>query len=360
MPAHADPPRLRSLDALRGFDMFWIAGGATLVAALADTLAWRPLIWLDGQLEHVPWHGFSLWDLVFPLFLFLAGVSLPLSLAKRRARGDTSFQLHAHCIRRGLVLVGLGVLYNAARTDLDLRYASVLGRIGLAWCGAALIALHAGPRGQWFWSVGLLLGYWAALSWVPVPGIGAGHLEPGATLTDWVDRQLLPGRLHRTVRDPEGILGTLSAIATALLGAAAGRWLTEGGRGAFARLAGLLGAGAAGVALGWLWDAVFPINKNLWSSSFVLWCAGWSAILLALFHLVIDVLGWRRWAHPFVVLGANAITIYLLQRFVPFERIAAGMTDWLVESALVVAVLGLGLRWLVLWGLYRRGWFLRV
>ena len=195
----AGTQRLRSLDTLRGFDMVWIVGGREVVLALAAWTGWGWLERASAQLHHVEWHGFTAWDLIFPLFLFLAGVSFPLSLERRRARGDSESSIRNHALRRGLLLVALGVLYNigpSLKFD-DLRYASVLGRIGLAWMFAALIALRWKALGQWVWILGLLLGYWLALTVFGAPDQVAPSLEPGENLTDWVDRAVLPGRLHR-------------------------------------------------------------------------------------------------------------------------------------------------------------------
>lgn len=363
----ADPPapqRLESLDALRGFDMLWIVGGAEVLRAWAEASNWGPLQWAAGQTEHVAWNGFAFWDLIFPLFLFLAGVSLPFSIAARRARGESERALHLHALRRAALLVLLGLVYNGLLLFdfAHLRCASVLGRIGLAWLGAALIALHAGPRGRALWAAGLLLGYWAALVWFPVPGFGAGDLEPGATVTDWFDRRFLPGVLYRGDRDPEGLLGTVPAIATALLGVLAGDWLRRGDRSGERKALGLFGAGAAGLAFGWLWSRALPLNKNLWTSSFALWCAGWSALLLAAFYFAIDVRGWRRWAFPLQVIGVNSITIYMLARFVDFDALAGlalGQEPARLHPVLLAGG-GLALEWLLLWWLWRRRIFLRV
>jgi predicted acyltransferase len=351
------PTRLVSLDALRGFDMIWIVGGREVVAAAAAWTGWSALERVERELHHVEWNGFTFWDLVFPLFLFLAGVSFPLSLDARRAKGHTDGRVRRHVIVRGLLLVALGVLYNVGPSfDFsNVRYASVLGRIGLAWMFAALIALRAGVRGQCLWVVALLFGYWGALTLVPVPGQAAPSLAPGETLTDWVDRALLPGRLHRTVRDPEGLLATLPAIATALLGMLAGRVLSAPIPG-WRRVLWLTLGGLLALALGAWWDTFFPINKNLWSSSFVLWTAGWSALLLAAFHLVVDLWGAGRLAFVFTVVGTNSIAAYLLSRFVDFEELSARV----VRGELLPAVVGLAALWGVLYFLYRRRWFLRV
>ena len=362
----SDPrPRLRSIDALRGFDMLWIVGGREVVVALAAATGWAWLRWIEGQCHHPEWHGFTLWDGVFPLFLFLAGASTPLSFAKRRAAGASDRDLALHALRRGLLLVLLGVVYNGGLAfDLPtLRYASVLGRIGLAWMLAAWVVLCLGIRGQAVVAAGILLGYWAALTLIPVPGQGAASLEPGRTLTDWIDRTLLPGRLHRTVRDPEGLLATLPAVVTALGGSWAGRWLVRGRVDPARRSWGLALAGLAALGLGWLWGRVFPINKNLWTSSFVLWSCGGCALLLAAFHWVIDARGLARWSFPLVVIGANAITIYMLSAFVDFQAVGelllGNAVPDRVHPALVPAV-ALGLEWLLLWVLWRAGVFLKV
>lgn len=356
--------RLGSLDALRGFDMFWIAGGGAVLSAWAASNEWRWLDWAQQQTEHVEWHGFRFWDLIFPLFLFVAGVALPLSFRKRRAQGHTDAQLARKAVTRGLALVALGLVYNGALTFdfANLRWCSVLGRIGLAWMFAALISLRTTWKGQLGWALALLLGYWAALSWIPVPGFGAGNLAPGATLTDWIDRAITPGTLYMGVRDPEGPFGTLPAIATALCGALAGQWLSSS-RSQASKAAGLALAGAAAIALGAAWGLAFPLNKNLWTSSFAVWCAGWSSLMLAIAYLVVDVLGWRRAAFFFEVIGANAIAIYFLQSFVDFDALARLALAPHGASRLhpaLVASGGLTLKWLLLFALYRRRWFLRV
>jgi len=247
--------RVVSIDALRGFDMFWITGGSALVASLATATGWGWLEWLESQMHHVEWNGFTFWDLVFPLFLFIAGVAMPYSLTRRLERGDSRAKLYLHVVRRGLVLVLLGLVYNGLlRFDLaELRYPSVLGRIGLAYALAGLIVLSTRRRVQAVWVVALLVGYWALMTIVPVPGHGAGVLEPGATLADYLDRRLLPGRLYREVRDPEGLLATIPAVATALIGALTGHFLR-------ARLAidrtrrdGLLRVEGSAEHQGWVW-----------------------------------------------------------------------------------------------------------
>lgn len=353
------PRRLVSLDALRGLDMLVIVGGAAVVRELARTTEHPALVAVAHQLEHVEWHGFRFYDLVFPLFLFLSGATLPLTVERRVAAGGSRAHETRAALRRGLTLVLLGAVYNGAlRLDGEpVRWASVLGRIGLGWAGAALACIWLPLRGQLGLAAGILLGYWALLAWVPVPGFGAGDLTPGHSFTDWVDQQLLPGRLYKGDRDPEGLLGTLPSVATALMGAFAGRWLVRGPSCRGWRALGLIGAGAAALLVAGLWDAWLPLNKNLWTSSFALWCAGWSALLLGAFHFVCDRDEEPGLALPLVVVGMNPITIYLLRGFVDFPALSELLLNPLRISPLAGALL---LEWSLLYALYRRRWFLRV
>ncbi len=372
-----DLPRLVSIDALRGFDMFWIIGGSGLVLALARLLEdpwWHET--LSYHLHHPEWHGFSFYDVIFPLFLFLSGTTMPFALGRRLERGEGRLGLYWKILRRSVLLIILGMIYNDALRIWNLeetRFASVLGRIGAAYFFAALIFLHTRPRGRLIWMLGILLGYWLALRFIPVPRIGTGNLDPGMTVTDYIDRQLMPGRLYQGVRDPEGLFATVPAVATALMGALAGDLLRRASLGGHLKTLFLLIAAAASLALGWAWDFIFPINKNLWSSSFVLYAGGWSLLLLAVFYLIIDV--WRlRWlGFFFVVIGVNPLTIYIAQKFIDFNH----MTDFFLGGLLrrydaalnaydpawpAVAAAGavLLVKWCVLLFLYRHRIFLRV
>ncbi len=356
--------RLMSLDALRGFDMFWIIGGEGIAQAAAKLTGWA---WLAGQLEHPEWHGFKFYDLIFPMFLFMAGVSMPFSFEKRLARGDDKSRLTRHVIIRGLMLVLLGTIYNGLLEFKwpDTRLPSVLGRIGLAYLFAGLIVLNTNWRGQILWIAGLLVGYWAALKFIPVPGFGAGDLAPGHTLTDFVDRLLIPGRLYRGDRDPEGLFGTIPAIGTALAGALTGQFLKNGRRGGYFKTAAMAIVGLVCLGLAHLWNRDFPINKNLWTSSFVLHCAGWSLLFLALFYFVIDVLRLRRWAFFFIVIGVNPILIYLADRCVDFGYTAHFFFDGALKHSgryqpLLWAIAIVAIEWLLLLLLYRKKVFLRV
>jgi predicted acyltransferase len=356
--------RLLSLDALRGFDMFWIVGGEGLVLALAGIICGgNAPDWLSKQLEHPEWHGFTFYDLIFPLFIFLAGVAMPFSFAKYLERGEGKGRLYWRILRRAVLLVLMGLIYQGLLTKgftSSLRYPSVLGRIGLAYFFAALITLHTSTRGRVASILVLLLGYWAAMMWIPVPDFGAGNLEPGKTLADYFDRSLLPGKLYRGDRDPEGLLSTIPAIATALLGVLAGQWLRRPQAKGLAKAVALLAAGVICLALGALWNQAFPINKNLWTSSFVLWTGGWSLLLLGLFHLLIDVWGWRRWAFFFVVIGANAITIYMAQRWIDYDALGQLLFAHAPIHTSLLPNAGLLMKWFALYVLYRQRIFLRL
>jgi predicted acyltransferase len=378
---NATPPasgRLLSIDALRGFDMFWIIGGDTLARALAH---WAPAPvreQIDLQLEHVPWEGFHFYDLIFPLFLFLVGVVLPFSLGKLQERQQPRYRVYARIARRTVLLFALGLLYNHFlqlefyRPPLGfdfstVRLAGVLQRIAVCYGVAALVVLHTRVRGQIALTAAVLLGYWALLALVPVPGSAAGDYSLHGNLAGYVDAHYLPGKILKEYYgygDNEGLLSTIPAVATALLGALAGHWLRSGRSGA-QKFLGLAAAGAVCLLLGWAWGFWFPIIKNLWTSSFVLFAGGWSLLLLALFYGIIDVLGLRRWAFFFVVIGANAITIYLLPHIIDFEKVShfflGGVERHAGDFGPVVAAVGvLAAQWLVLLYLYRRRLFLRV
>jgi predicted acyltransferase len=364
--------RLMSIDALRGFDMFWIIGGDELGRALGAWSGTRAGQVVAEQLEHVPWEGFHFYDLIFPLFLFLVGVVLPFSMGKLEAEGTSA--AYRRIARRTALLFFLGLLYN----DLmqfrwaDLRVTGVLQRIALCYGIAAVINLKLRTPALVVLLVAILLGYWGLLAYVAAPGGTPGDYSIEGNLAGWVDRHYLPGKIYEAYYgfgDNEGLLSTIPAVGTALLGVLAGRWL-RAMPGPWVKVAGLVAAGAACVAGGFAWDERFPIIKNLWTSSFVLVAGGFSLILLGLFYAVIDVLKFRRWAFVFVVIGANAITIYFASRFVPFDQIAQfflggfyhlaeqrGASDPLM---VVLRVAGtLAAEWIFLWFLYRNRIFLR-
>src|SRR3954452_15532738 len=361
--------RLISLDALRGFDMFWIIGGVPILQAAADLTRWNWLVQFRAEMNHTFWDGFKLYDLIFPLFLFIAGVAMPFSFEKRLERGDSKVSLYQHVIIRGLVLVLFGMIFNGLlKFDWPhTRLPSVLGRIGLAYLFAGLIVLSAGVRGQIAWTVGLLGAYWAAMKCVPVPGFGPGDLAAGHNLADYIDSQLIPGVLlhNNPSRDPEGILSTVPAISTALLGALTGQLLKNKRFGGYGKTLAMIVAAIGCLGLALLWNRDFPINKNLWSSSFVLHCAGCSLLLLSLFYLVIDVWRFRAWTLPLVVIGSNSILIYMAPKFIDFGYAASFLFGGALKHTnayqpLLLAIAIVTVKWLMLYLLYRKRIFLRV
>jgi len=381
-PAKQPTKRLVSLDALRGFDMFWIMSGEQIVHTLAKATQWPVLLWFSGQLHHTVWNGITFYDMIFPLFLFIAGVSMPYSMGNKMAKagvsaasqlpGKAKREIYMSMLRRTLILILLGMVVNGAlkfNGYENTRFASVLGRIGLAWFFAGVIYLNFNLRGQIIWFVALLAGYWAAMLFIPVPGYGAGVLTMQGSLESYIDRLLLPGRLHDKIHDPEGILSTIPAISTALLGVFAGSFLKRDSPRwpMYKKGLALLGAGLALIALGLLWNPEFPINKRLWSSSFTLYVGGWSLIFLSIFYLVIDVAGLKKWAIPFVWIGTNSILIYLCSEgLVDFGHTASYLFGGLIHltplawqavwTAISVTLLQLAFLYL----LYRNKLFLKV
>ncbi|MGH6689373.1 MAG: acyltransferase family protein [Gammaproteobacteria bacterium] len=299
------PPRLLSLDAFRG------------ITVAAMVLVNNPGTWraVYPPLRHAEWHGWTPTDLVFPFFLFIVGVAIPLALGRRLGAGQTRSAVAGKILRRSVIIFGLGLLLHAI-PDFDfanIRVPGVLQRIAVCYLAAALLFLWIGWRAQAGLVVGLLAGYWAVLTLVPVPGFGAGNLSPEGSLAAYVDRSLLGPHIWRAARvyDPEGLLSTAPAIATTLIGVLAGHWLVAG-RPRRATVVGLLIAGAAGFALGEFWGLWFPINKPLWTSSYVMMSAGLALLVLGVFYWIVEAKGWRAWTRPFVVLGVNALALFFL------------------------------------------------
>ena len=365
--------RLLSLDALRGFDLFWIVGGHGILVALFKLTEWGWLGAIDAQLKHVDWNGFQAYDLIFPLFLFMAGVSTPYSLTRRLTEGARS-EVCRKIVQRGLILVVLGVIYNNGlqwKGLENMRFGSVLGRIGLAGMFAQLIFAFnfETPKRLWYWLAGILLGYWAIMSFGHAPGFAAGDLTMEGNFASYVDRLLLPGKLHKKIHDPEGLLAMVPAIGNALLGILAGLWLRRSSEEASGdrKAAGLAVAGLALLAVGGLWSFVFPLNKHLWTSSFVLWTCGWGSLLLAFFYWTIDVRGWlRAFGAFFAVIGMNSVLIYMSGKFLSYDYTARALFGGFASAvppavgSLILAVGVFAVEWTLFWFLKRQKIFLKV
>ena len=394
--------RLLSVDALRGFDMFWIIGADALVQALNRMSPTSCIHTLATQLEHAEWEGFRFYDLIFPLFLFIVGVSIVLSMDRLLASSGRKGAL-LRIVRRSLLLFALGVIYygGVARAWPDVQLAGVLPRIALCYfCVATLYVLL--PRKALVGVAALCLaGYWALLMFVPFPDVHLAHgtigkkgtqaeakppaellagvtqtvcgtFEEGHNLAHYVDFRWLPGRKRNLYYTNEGLLSSIPAVATTLLGVMAGWLLTSTRWSGKQKVAWLLAAGAAGIALGLLWGLEFPIIKRLWTSSYVLLAGGYSAILLGVFYLVADVWQVRAWCLPFVWMGTNAIAIYLVDNILGgFNGIAARLVGGNVQQFadahiakgcgdLLLALVGLLLAFWFVRFLYQRKIFLRV
>jgi predicted acyltransferase len=395
--------RLVSLDALRGFDMFWILGADALVQALGEVNGSPVARFFAGQLDHRTWAGFTFYDLIFPLFVFIAGVSLVYSLTRQIAQHGRAAAAKRVFIR-GTLLFVIGIFYSGGFTNPwpDMRLLGVLQRIALAYTGAGLLFCFLKPRALAAVGATLLVGYWALLTFVPIRDLQldkaalaarlgtpkptpaqvqiafdatsarvAGHYEPGYNLTNHLDFQHLPGRKYDTYYDPEGLLSTLPAIATCLLGVFAGLLLRRTDFDDARKLRTLLIAGVVAVALGWLWHLQFPVVKKLWTSSFVLVAGGYSLLLIGAFYYVVDMRQWRGWCQPFIWIGMNPITLYISSNVIGYRRQAARFVGGDIKTWLdghlgagagqgMLAIVGLALMFVLARFLYRRQIFLRV
>ena len=295
--------RVVSLDAFRGVT---IAG----MILVNNPGSWS---YVYPPLAHAAWHGWTPTDLIFPYFLFIVGVAIPYSFRRRLAEGARRSDLMGHVLRRSLILIALGLAMRAV-PDFDfavMRYSWVLPRIGLVYFAAATLYLFVGLRGRMVWTAGLLLGYWAVMVLVPVPGQGAGDLSPDGNLAAWLDRVLMEGHLWQGTWDPEGLLSTVPAVGTSLLGIFTGEWL-QSGHGPERKTRLMLYAGVALAVLGWAWGLLFPINKNLWTSSYVVFTAGTALLGLGALYWLIDVRKRRGpWQEWMVVYGMNAIVVFV-------------------------------------------------
>jgi len=362
--------RLASLDAVRGFDMFWIMGGNGLVCAIATLLGYPEF---HKSFGHVPWEGLQFMDTVFPTFLFLAGASFPFSAAKSLERGMTHGQVARKALRRGLTLAVLGLVYGGLLKRLDFatfRIPSVLGYIGFGWMVAAWIYLYV--KNAWA-RLGVAVVILAAVTLffglVPSPDAPAQAVKfsPDWHFGCWLDRTILGAHSLTPKFDNEGFAGLLPTVVTAMLGMFAGDIVRHGGPAATGRKAlALLAAAAVCAASGLVLSGFYPIVKNLWSPSFVLVVGGYSFALFALFYWIVDILQCRRWTYFFTVIGVNSITIYMAQAIVGFrhadEFLFGGLAGHLPAAwgAVVMAVGYIAVCWLFLLFLHKKDVHLKV
>jgi len=341
------------VDALRGFTIFWILGADSAAVALQKMSEDKgPVLeaigdFLGDQFTHPEWEGFVFYDLIFPLLIFVTGLSVVFSLTRLVERKGMA-AAHLRVLRRALLLFVLGIVFYGGLSKFwpDVRLMGVLQRIALCYLATSLLFLHLRPRALVAVFVGLLVGYWALLTFVPVPGVGAASYAPDVNLANWIDAQYLPGKKWDGTRDPEGLLSTLPAIATCLLGVFAGMLLTDKRPTPQQKSSWLMGAGAAMVVAGYLWGLQFPVIKAIWTSSYALVAGGYSLLLLGLFHQIVDVWGWQRWATVLLWIGGNAIALYFLNNIAGFERLASRFVGGDV-SAFLDRVVAPGTGWFV-------------
>ncbi|MFZ4573802.1 MAG: acyltransferase family protein [Phycisphaerales bacterium] len=362
------PKRLSSLDALRGFDMFCILGVEEFAERLRDAkpAAWSK--WFADRLSHVDWAGFHFLDLIFPLFVFLSGASVPFSVSRSVEQHGKHATAKKLCVRF-LILCLLGVIYYGgySRGFDDIRWVGVLQRIAFCNLVTGLLFCYAGRTTRIATGAAVLLGYWVLMSFVPVPGGVAGDFAegPAHNWANWVDFHYLPGKKWDKTHDPEGLLSNLPAIATCLLGCLAGERLKRTDTPPASKALALIAVGVVLAGIGWAWSLQFPVIKKLWTSSYVLVAGGYSFVLLGAFYWVIDVKGWTLWSRPFVWIGMNAITLYMLRHLFEHEKavetLLGGPIGTLVDpygkALLALGVCGLNI--LIAWFLYSRKIFLR-
>ena len=369
--------RLLSLDILRG---------ATIAAMiLVNDAGDEPSSY--WPLKHADWNGWTPTDLIFPFFLFMVGVATVFSIASRLKRGETRQQLLRHAVWRGFLLFAIGVALHGLPWPnfATIRIYGVLQRIAICYTISAIIALFVGKRGQWAIVFGCLAGYWIIMRYVPVPGFGVPThdvpiLDPDRNIVAWLDRKLLAGHLYEGTRDPEGLISTIPSIATNVLGVLTGQWLRSD-RSQRAKAFGMAAFGGVGIVIGIVMSIWFPINKKLWTSSFVVFTAGMALVCLALCYWLVDIQRWRSWTKPILVFGANSITAYVfadllaitLNRFQTrgldgsqvswaqflYEGFCA---SWLnpANASLLYALVFVGVCWLAMAVLYRQRIFLKI
>lgn len=379
----ATSKRLLSLDVFRG---------ATIAAMILVNNPGSPEH-VYAQLQHAEWHGWTVTDWIFPFFLFMVGISMVLSFQKRLRQGASKRQLLIHVVRRSTILFAIGLFINGFPFGLvpghefsfsTWRIMGILQRIGLAYLFAGLIYLYSRRYGQLVWTVVILVGYRLMLAWIPVPGYGAGVLEPEGNLCWYIDSQLLAGHtwMFAPIKgfDPEGLLSTIPAVASVLCGILTGYWLREQ-RAHAEKTTGMFVAGNALLLFGVIWNVWFPINKNLWTSSYVVFMAGWALICLAMIYWIVDIKSYRKWAKPFVIFGMNAITVFTLAELLAsllwaiawqkpsgefttlhdaiYEKIFMPLADP-KNSSLLFAIVFVLLIYLIAWGMWKEKWFIKI
>ena len=360
--------RLISIDALRGFDMFFIIGGERILASLHDVFGRPETEWIRTQLTHVKWEGFRFEDLIMPLFLFIVGVVMPYSFDKRLNADHGKMRLYLHVLKRTAILFVLGMIAQGNLLEYDISklhiYSNTLQAIAAGYIIAAIIMLNLGLRWQIAATGILLLLFWALMMLVPFPGRGVDVLLPDGNLAIYIDRVIFGPFIDGTEPPYTWILSGMTFACTVMLGVMAG-YLLRSDKVGIRKVLWLLAAGGGCIVAGLLWSLFFPIIKHIWTSSFVLFSGGLCFMLLALFYLVIDVLGFRKWAFGFVVIGMNAIAVYMATHLINFRNIGGVFVEGLEKYAgnwypFIYALAGFAVVWLILWWMYRKKTFVKI
>ncbi len=358
--------RLYSLDALRGFDMFWITGGGMLAIAVSRMTGME---WLETQMHHVQWDGFRFYDLIFPLFMFISGVAIPFSITAKIERNIPRKRLLGKIFKRLIILILFGMIYNGFFRNAgfsESRIPSVLGQIGIAYFISALIVIYCSSlRSRFVWLAAILVFTGIIQLLIPVPGTGAGILTPEGCINGYIDRMLIPGKLYGGTFDPEGILCSISASGITLMGTFAGNILRHKRSTDWQKISYLALAGFSGIILSLIFSTFYPVIKSCWTSTFNLLAGGISFLLLAFFYLVIDHWGFHSWAFYFRVIGMNSIFVYMLDRILDVNGITGFLFGWIAIlpgecGELIMIIGGLLLIWLLLFYMYRKNIFLRI
>jgi len=382
IPALDNKTRLLSIDALRGFDMFWIIGGGTLIEVLSKCFPSCFLQSLSAQMEHVPWIGFHFEDLIFPLFMFISGATIPIALLSKLGKGTPKRDLVIKVTRRMVLLIILGIIYNGTMRNgfANARYVSVLAQIGVSYFIASIILIYTNSlKTRLYWLSGILAGYAIVQLLIPVPGIGAGVLTPEGCINGYVDRLFLPGRLAyghdgmlpssgNGFYDALGILSILSATGITLMGYFAGQILIQKDSAPRKKFVTLVSAGTGLILLALCICPFYPIIKNCWTTTYNLLTGGISFLLIALFYLIIDVWEFKKWTFFFRVIGMNSIFIYLVVvgNLVDVNSTTLSLVGWISGSLsqnggqLVLTLGDITLAWLLLYFMYRKNIFIKV
>ena len=358
--------RLMSLDALRGFDMFWIVGGGSIIASL-DTIFHHPITaFLKEQLDHVEWQGFRFEDIIMPLFLFIVGTAMPFSFSKSLTGGRSKKQIYFHVVRRVIILWIIGMMLQGNLLSYEFSrlkfYTNTLQAIAAGYFFASIIILQFKIPGQLIITGALLLLFWALMELVPVPGYGAGVLTEEGNFAMYIDSLVL-GRF-RDGLPYTWVLSSMTFTATVMMGVMAAH-LLRSQKTQSVKTLGLFAAGIGTLLLGTVWDIWFPIIKHIWTSSFVLFSGGLCYLLLAVFYLLIDVWGLKKWAFGFVVIGMNAIAVYTTVHLFDFRRVADIFIRGLRERLgsyhdFVQELIAFAIVWLILYWMYRKKTFIKV